>query len=140
VGSAAIGLDVSHTSEVLEMIVAINKSTPFPGALSFRFVKGSTALLGFTKFPINCVLEMDGVDSGVTRDFFKKAWDTLESNDIPYTLHWGKINFNLDADRVRKMYGEETVNKWIACRHQLLDEESRKVFTNDFMKRCGLDA
>ena len=139
VGSAAIGLDVSHTSEVLEMIVGINKSTPFPGALSFRFVKGTSALLGFTKFPITCVIEMDGVDSGVSRDFFKTVWDTLESRNIPYTLHWGKINFNLDATRVRKMYGDDTVNKWIACRHQLLDEPSRKVFGNDFMKRCGLD-
>jgi len=139
VGSAAIGLDVSNTSEVLEMIVALNKTTPFPGAFSFRFVKGTSALLGFTKFPITCVLEMDGVDSAVSRNFFKQAWDNLESMNIPYTLHWWKINFILDGDRVRKMYGPDIVDKWIACRHQLLDVASRKVFTNDFMRRCALE-
>jgi hypothetical protein len=37
------------------------------------------------------------------------------------------------------MYGDATVDKWIACRHQLLDDASRKVFTNEFMKKCGLD-
>ena len=136
--SAAIGMDISNVTRVVDIIVRINRTTPFPGVLAFRFVKGTSALLGFTKFPQTCVLEMDGVESAISRNFYQKVWETLEAEGIPYTLHWGKINFILDAARIRKMYGDDTVQKWIDCRHQLLDEDTRAVFTNSFMQRCGL--
>lgn len=138
VASAAIAIDVSNASKVVEEIIAINKTTPFAGGLSLRFVKGTKALLGFTRFEKTCVLEMDGVDSKVSRDFYQTVWNRLEALNIPYCLHWGKINFNLNAQRVRNMYGNENVDKWIASRNQLLDAASRKVFTNKFSQTCGL--
>jgi hypothetical protein len=82
--SSAIGMDISNVSKVVDLIVAINHDTPFPGILSFRFVKGTSALMGFTRFPHTCVLEMDGVDSKITRDFYNKAWNT-----------WNKITFHI---------------------------------------------
>ena len=82
---------------------------------------------------------MDGLDAKVTRAFFEKVWLTLEEKNIPYTLHWGKMNFILNAPRVRKLYGDDKVNAWIQARHNLLSEQTRKVFTNDFMIECGLD-
>ncbi len=136
--SAAIGLNAKDVSKVLEEIIAINKQTPFTGAFAFRYVKGTKALLGFTKFPLTCILEMDGVEANISRNFYQTVWDRLEALNIPYTLHWGKLNFNLNAQRVRKMYGDEIVDKWNTCRRQLLDESTRKVFTNGFMERCGL--
>ena len=136
--SAAIAISSKDASRVIEEIVRINKQTAFAGAIALRFVKGTTALLGFTKFPKSCVLEMDGVESKSSRNFFKKIWNRLEELDIPYTLHWGKVNFNLDASRVRRMYSDSVVDKWIACRKQLLDTPAQKVFTNDFMLNCGL--
>lgn len=138
--SGAIGMNAADASRVLEEIIEINKQIPFAGAIAFRYVKGTPAMLGFTKFPLTCILEMDGVDSNLTRNFFQKVWDRLEELNIPYTMHWGKINFGLNATRVRNMYGNNVVNKWISCRHQLLDEETRQVFTNMFMEKCGLDA
>lgn len=137
--SAAIAMNTTDASRVLEEIIGINNHTPFAGAIAFRYVKGTQALLGFTKFPLTCILEMDGVDSDLTRSFFQTVWDRLEELNIPYTMHWGKINFGLDAQRVRNMYGDATIDKWIHCRHQLLDEETREVFTNMFMEKCGLD-
>jgi FAD binding domain len=136
--SAAIGIDAVHTSQVVEEIVQINGKAVFPGAIALRYVNGTKALLGFTKFKSTCVLELDGVDSATSRNFYQKIWDRLEELQIPYTLHWGKINFNLDGPRVRRMYGDTNVNKWLTCRHTLLDEATRKVFTNQFMKQCGL--
>ncbi len=136
--SAAIGLNAKDVSRVLKEIIIINKQTPFAGALAFRYVKGTKALLGFTKFPLTCILELDGVESNLTRIFYQSVWDRLEQLNIPYTLHWGKLNFNLDAQRIRKMYGDASVNKWKDCREQLLDEPSRKVFTNAFMEKLGL--
>jgi len=135
--SGAIGMNRTDASRVLEEIIAINSHTPFPGALALRFVKGSQALLAFTKFPATCILEMDGVHSDISNNFFQKIWDRLEELNIPYTLHWGKINFNLNEQRIKNMYGEDKFNTWINCRNQLLDETTRKVFTNGFMQQCG---
>lgn len=138
VASAAIGIDIKHASDVIEIALDVNKNSPFAGAIALRFVKGTKALLGFTHFPKTCILELDGVDAEGSRDFFKKVWLKLEESDIPYTLHWGKINFLLTPERVRKMYGDENVNKWLACRSALLDPECRKVFNNKFLEQCGL--
>jgi hypothetical protein len=137
--SAAIGLNAKDVSRVLEEIIDINKQTPFAGALAFRYVKGTKALLGFTKLPLTCILELDGVESNLTRTFYQSVWDRLEQLNIPYTLHWGKINFNLSAQRIRKMYGDDIVNKWKNCREQLLDQSTRQVFTNAFMEKLGLE-
>ena len=137
-GSAAIGIDAANASRVVEEIVRINKQNPFPGALALRYVKGTEALLGFTHFNKTCILELDGVDSQLSRTFFKKVWDRLEELDIPYTLHWGKINFNLNPQLIQKMYGNK-LDRWKACRRTLLTAEVQKVFNNNFMAQCGLD-
>ncbi len=139
VASAAIGIDISDSPRALELIMGVNTHTPFPGGLSLRYVKGTRATLGFTKFPQTCVLEMDGVDSNAARDFYNAVWNSLEQNNIPYTLHWGKINFNLQEARVRKMYGDARVDAWIDARNNLLEPSALPVFSNQFMANCGLD-
>ncbi len=138
--SAAIGLDIADASRVLEEIVAINQQMPFAGAIAFRYVKGTTALLGFTRFATTCVLEMDGVDAAHTRSFLQKVWDRLDALQIPYTLHWGKINFIISPQRVRRMYGDAAVDSWINSRNLLLDAATQQIFNNDFLHRAGLDA
>jgi hypothetical protein len=137
--SAATAIAMENIDNVLNIILETNKKTPFPGALACRFVKGTKATLGFTKFEHTCVLEMDGVDAEVSRSFFQKVWSGLEGANIPFTLHWGKLNFILNKAVLRKMYGDEAVDSWINCRHALLDPPTQKVFTNDFMRQCGLD-
>jgi FAD/FMN-containing dehydrogenase len=135
--SAAIGVSSENASTVLEEIVAINKEFPFAGALALRYVKGTEALLGFTHFPKTCIMELDGVDSKLSRIFIQKVWTRLEELAIPFTMHWGKFNFGLTPDLVQKMYGDNLL-KWKSCRASLLVEEVRKVFTNNFMNQCGL--
>ena len=139
IASAAFAIDCKDIFRVVDLICELNKDNPLAGGLAFRFVKGTPATLGFTRFPKTCVIEMDGIDASLTREFFASVWSTLEDKDIPYTLHWGKMNFTLNEERVLRMYGQEKVNSWIKARHQLLSEPVRKVFTNDFMVRCGLD-
>jgi hypothetical protein len=138
--SAAIAIDTSNASRAIEEIVELNKKTPFAGALALRFVKGTQATLGFTKFEKTCVLEMDGVESATSRKFFSSVWDRFEAIGIPYALHWGKINFNLTEPRIRQMYGDAAVNKWLTARHKLLDDVTQKVFNNAFMERTGLSS
>ena len=140
VASAAMGIAIADSPRAVELIVEVNKQKPFPGGLSLRYVKGTTATLGFTKFADTCVLEMDGVDGQPARDFFEMVWNTFEQENIRYTLHWGKINFNLNEQRIRQMYGDTAVESWISARNILLSIPARTVFTNKFLERCGLDA
>lgn len=137
--SAATAIAMADIDKVLDIIIKTNAESPFPGALACRFVKGTKATLGFTKFEHTCVLEMDGVDAEVSRSFFREVWHKLETAGIPFTLHWGKLNFVLTEPLIRKMYGDANVDAWISCRHALMDETCRKVFSNDFMFQCGLD-
>ncbi|MEM7185602.1 MAG: FAD-binding protein [Bacteroidota bacterium] len=139
VSSAAIGIAIEDSPRVLELIMAVNKDKPFPGGLALRYVKGTDATLGFTKFPNTCVLEMDGLDGKASRKFFTEVWNTFEAEGIPYTLHWGKINFNLNKTRVKRMYGAAKVNSWIDARNELMEKPAMPVFTNEFMEKCGLD-
>lgn len=136
--SAAIGIPSAYTTQVIDVIVEENKKHPFPGGMAMRYVKGSAALLAFTRFEKTCVFELDGVDSNLSREFVSAVWKRLEALSIPYTLHWGKFNFNLDPQRVMTMFGSHAVNTWLDCRYTLLNENCRKVFTNDFMQQCGL--
>lgn len=139
VASAAIGIDILNSPKALEAIMAVNKQKPFLGGLSLRYVNGTKATLGFTRFPKTCVLEMDGIDGKVARDFYKAVWDKFEQLQIPYSLHWGKINFNLNKTLVKQMYGTAAVKSWIDSRNQLLTIPALSVFTNKFIENCGLN-
>ena len=139
VASAAIAIDSADSPRTLELLIEVNKRTPFPGGLALRYIKGTGATLGFTRFPKTCVLEMDGVDGEAARDFFEAVWNRLEQEQIPYALHWGKINFNLNNARLEKMYGKSSVAAWVDARNTLLDPSVLPVFDNPFLKQCGLD-
>jgi hypothetical protein len=110
-----------------------------PLVLSHRFVKGTQALLGFTRFPVTAVMEMDAVNTPETRAFFNEVWNRLDAGGIPFTLHWGKYNAFLTPERVRSRYGDGAVDQWIAGRKTLLEDAGvRQIFTNDFMRAVGL--
>ena len=110
-----------------------------PLILSHRFVKGTHALLGFTRFDTTAVMEMDAVNTAQTRAYFERVWDALDAAGVPFTLHWGKYNTFLTPERVRNRYGDATVDQWLASRKTLLpDPQVRRIFNNDFMSRVGL--
>ncbi|GGW36934.1 FAD-binding protein [Arenibacter certesii] len=137
--SAAIAIDIADSPRAVELLVEVNKQNPFPGGLSLRYVKGTKATLGFTKFPKTCVLEMDGIDGQAARKFYEAAWNRLEQENIPYTLHWGKINFNLNETRIKQMFGSTQVEAWVNARNTLLNIPTLNVFNSQFLKQCGLD-
>lgn len=138
--ACSLGIPVSMASRAMERALAVHEERgPVAAVVALRFVKASTALLGFqTHAPITCIVDMDGVFSERTLRFFEGVWEAFEADGIPYTMHWGKLNGILDPARVRQKYGP-AVDTWIDARHTLLDEASRRVFTNGFMERCGLD-
>lgn len=137
--SAAFMFDRTIMPEVFDLILEINKTISFAGVLALRFVKGTKATLGAAMFENTCVLEMDGADAKINHDFAEEVTKQLENKNVRFGIHWGKINRVLTKDRVRKMYGNEKVNQWLHHRKQLLSDEARQVFNNEFLEQCGLD-
>ncbi|CAN5377625.1 hypothetical protein BH23BAC1_BH23BAC1_12850 [soil metagenome] len=137
--SAAYAFERIFIPEILDIVLDINKTIPFAGVIAMRFVKGTKATLGFTRFENSCVLEFDGADSSLNYKFVEAFTIHIENRNIEYGIHWGKINNVLNEKRIRHMYGDSRVDQWLNHRRQLLSEETRKVFNNEFLEKCGLD-
>ncbi len=137
---AAIGVRLGDTAQVLDRLLALNERIgPAPIVFACRYVQRSRGLLAFTRFEPTCVIDMDGVYSRRSTDFFRAAWDDLDAAGIPYTQHWGKINA-LTPRRLEAVYGE-AVSAWRDSRRQLLAREiDRRTFANRFLRRAGLHA
>jgi hypothetical protein len=138
--ACGMGMPLIHAVEAMEVAFKTYKdlSIVLPLVLSFRFVRGTRALLGFTRFDITAVMEMDAVNTAETRAFFNKVWNNLDAAGIPFTLHWGKYNTFLTPDRVRNRYGA-AVDQWLTSRNTLLESAMvRQVFDNHFTAALGL--
>jgi len=136
--SCAIGLPAEHTNRIMDLALQLNEQFSFIGVFTCRYVKGTKATLGFTHYEQNCVAEFDSFEAQSTWNFYQALWAALEAEGIPYTFHWGKVN-NLNAQRIRKMYGPK-IDEWILARCRLIPKEMLPVFTNSFMEETGLDA
>ena len=138
--ASGVGLPMDRALEAVG--IAFNTYHKFgsllPVLLTLRFVKGTKALLGFTRFEPTCVMEVDALNSPKARQFAQRLWTAFEDADIPFTMHWGKFNSFLNKTRVREMYGDN-VDKWLASRETLLENAKvREIFTNAFLKSVGL--
>ncbi len=136
--SAAVGMPIAYAARVANLMLSINQIIgPFTGVFSFRFVKQTTATLGFTHFEHTCVMELDAPYSNTTYNFYTQVWQKLEDEQIPFTFHWGKVN-EVTPQRIKNMYGA-AADAWIAARNKLLDADSIKIFTNPILQQWGLD-
>ena len=136
--STAIGIPVNFTSHVNDMLIELNRiHGPFSGIFSYRYVKKSQATLAFAKFDHTCIVELDGVESSITRDFYDVVWNELIARKIPHTFHWGKIS-NLDPVKLEKMY-QQDISKWIKARNTLMPVDVLKAFNNETLTNWGLD-
>ena len=76
--STALGIPINFVTQVTDILIDLNKKNgPFAGIFSYRYVKKTDALLGFTKYEHTCVLELDGVDSAPTKKFYEIVWQAL---------------------------------------------------------------
>ena len=136
--STAMGIPVDRVNEVNDMLIELNDAHgPFTGIFSYRYVKGSKATFAFTKFDPSCILELDGVESTITRNFYEVVWNELEARNIPYTFHWGKIN-DLNATKLKKMYPGD-FDEWVKARNKILPPASLKTFNSPTLRDWGLD-
>ena len=136
--STAMGIPIRLVNQVNELLIELNETHgPFSGVFSYRYVKGSAGILAFTKFEHTCIVELDGVESTTTRNFYEAVWNELITRNIPHTFHWGKIS-KLDPVKLEKMY-QQNISKWIKARNTLMPVESLQIFNNQTLRNWGLD-
>ena len=123
----------------LDVYRGLKKTLPL--LISARYVKGTQATLGFTRFADTCVLELDGIRGVGVEEYFNQVLVQLQAANIPFALHWGKaIDWYNQPGNLQQSYGG-AIAQWQACRAQLLPTPTlRNLFTNDFLKRVGLSA
>jgi hypothetical protein len=137
--SAAVGIPLARVRETLEALRDLHNQEPFPGLFALRYVRGTTATLGFTRHhPQTCILELDAPQSSRTEKFYARAWDRFITLDLPFTFHWGKMQ-RRDAALTERMYGPQAIQSWQAARHSLLTTPAlRRLFTNRMLAELGL--
>ncbi len=142
--ACSFGVDIKDSEKALNVLIDLTKDEgPIPGIYAMRFVKKSDATLAFSKFPITCMIEIDGVLWKKSRklmslkEFSRRMIQVLQQNDIPFTIHWGK-NSDWDfPDLVSDMYGSNS-EEWKKQRSILLSKEMAALFSNDFLQTIGL--
>lgn len=138
--STAMGMALGQVRPAVDIALRIIREQQAPALVALRFVRASEATLAFTCHrPFTCVLEVDGPQTRQMTGTFRRIWRALDAAGIRYTFHWGKMN-DLDAQRVRTLFGQERIDAWLAARRQLLPESRlRQVFANDFLRGLRLE-
>lgn len=139
VAGSALAVPIAYTGLALAKAQAAFRDHPgAPVVNACRFAQRSPALMGFTRFAPNCIIDMDGVDNTATRELMEETRSRLDRAGIPYTQHWGKLH-GLTRERVRRAFGSD-VDRWNAARHTLLpDATQRAVFSSDLLDAIGLN-
>jgi hypothetical protein len=135
---AAIGVALPDAEAAIAIAKREILAIGAPALLAIRLVKSTQATLGFTRFaPATAVIDIDCPQSRRQRTLLPALWKALEDAGIPFTFHWGKLH-DLDAQRVRRMYGSR-VDEWLDARRAILpDAVMRQTFANDYTDRLGL--
>lgn len=142
--ACSVGIDYRDSPKALDLLVNLARNEgPIPGIYAMRFVKKSEATLAFTKFPVTCMLEIDGLiwnpkDSNISlQKFCTRIIEVLQANNIAFTQHWGKNADWSFPGLVKYMYGNKA-QEWMEYRSSLLRKETAELFSNDFLNDIGL--
>ncbi len=136
--SMELGIDRSDAGTVLDLLFSLHPEIDdYAGVISFRWVKQSSAMIGFTKFENSTTIEFNAATNDRTLAWYNRIWDELAAQGIAFTLHWGQMN-NFTPALVRTMYSDAVIDKWLQCRDALMTKAAQAVFSNDFMKNTGL--
>lgn len=138
--STAMGIPLDRAREAVHALYDVIDTIRAPVLFAMRYVKASRATLAFQRFPDRtCVLEIDGVASELTMNFYDAAWGQLTALGIPHTFHWGKMQ-PFDAAGLETMYGSGALDAWRQARRTILPTPAlQKVFANKLLTDLKLD-
>jgi len=140
--SIEIGVPFNRVGDAMDLVLNTLGQHPFAAPLAFRYVKKSSATLGFTGLSdIVVTMELPGPWGAFvfpkTGLAHKELFRSLKYSDIPHSFHWGQ-QFPKNAGWVINTYGYEAVSQWKAKRTQLLGDEGVRMFDNEIMSIIGL--
>jgi hypothetical protein len=142
--ACSFGVHHKNSEKVMHLLGKLTQDEgPIPGIFALRFVKQTNATLGFTKFPITCMIEIDGVLWKKTQkimsleEYSRRMIEVLKENNIPFTIHWGKNSDWKFPGLVKHMFNDKS-EEWVAQRKKLLSPEMQELFSNKFLKTVGL--
>ncbi len=132
----AVAVEHADCEQVLNIMSDIIVDMNVPGLLSSRFVKGTEATLGFTRFPNTAIVEVDGVQWKDLDKFIVRLTKALSDSALDFSLHWGK-NADWKPALIDRMYGPRKT-AWVNQRNQLVTAAMKKIFANKFLDDIGL--
>lgn len=138
---AAFAVSVADASKMMEISRKVIMEMGLPAMSQVRFVAPTKATLGFTRHgPRTTVFEYGLINNPSFAQFEQKMDVAMRAAGVRYTMHWSK-NSGISAEKVRHMYGTATVDKWIAARRRVFqnDAELMKVFENAALVRAELN-
>jgi FAD/FMN-containing dehydrogenase len=136
-GGSATAVPADRVLEVLDIYgKALKKVGKAPVAFACRYAAKSPGLLAFQRFPRTAIVDIDGIDTPLTRRMMAQAIGDLRAAGIPNAEHWGKLN-QLTAASVRDSYGPD-LETWMKARTDLLTREAEYVFGSAFLDRLGM--
>ena len=142
--ACSFGVDNRDAQKTIELLARLTRDEgPIPGIFAMRFVKKSEGMIAFSKFPITCMVEIDGIQWEKSdklmslKEYSKRMIEVLKENNIPFTIHWGK-NANWGFPNLAETMYQDNAEKWIQIRSAFLSEDMAKVFSNNFLETIGL--
>lgn len=151
--NASFAIERENLSQVIPLICdAVQDIKGQTFLFTIRFVTEAAGTLAFTRFKECAVIEIDGMSDKIpgyppsSGDPIKagtqKLRDALDTNKIPYSMHWAKLG-DLDSIKVAADFGpaEDATSplaSWKSTRECLLDEEMRQFFWNQAVADYGL--
>jgi hypothetical protein len=140
--SWALGVNQNQLTQAMQTWLGIFEAHKAPGLSAIKLVRQTKATLGFHKFPVTAVIHMDGVQWVPAGDQLLVQREIIKAfvrDGIEFTLHWGK-NAAWDYPSLMDIMYPAEKDEWIKQRSRLLRPEMADMFSNDFLKRLGLDA
>jgi len=135
--SIELGVPIDNIEDGLDYIIKALNDNPFAAPLALRFVKQSTATLGFTGLgKITVALELPEPwgkwpifpQTGKKHQKFFRA---MAESDIPHSFHWGQ-QLPKNINWISKTYGAK-LKMWKEQRIKFLGDAGIKMFSNEFV-------
>jgi hypothetical protein len=135
--TAGMFSDRSNLDATFEMLCRSFSREGGSTAVTLRFMKGGPGLLAPGRWADTVGIDCDGPDSDRTEAAYIKMLALMESEKVPFTLHWGKFG-NFDAAHVQRAYGD-AFTQWKAVQEKLLPTSAdRRLFRSAQLDALGL--
>jgi hypothetical protein len=126
---------IAYINQLLNQLNTEVKAHHYPvGYVSLRTCGKTRALLGMERFSPTAAVEFTLIATDNCVKMVKDAEDLAIG--MGGFLHWGQSNGRLDGGKLGQLFDTATIQRWKSVQQRL----AGLTFTNQFMKRLGLDS